>query len=156
MVNFTIEIASKTDLPQILALQKEAYLSEAVIYDDYSIAPLQQTLDDIEKEFENQIFLKIDDGERIISSVRAFEQEGICRIGKLIVSPSHQNQGLGSKLLHKIAELFPKADKFELFTGDKSIKNLHLYKKFGYVVTSTKTVSKSLTLVFLQKDNKVV
>lgn len=155
MVNFKIEIASKSDLPQILTLQKEAYISEATLYDDFAIAPLQQSLVDIENEFEDHIFLKIENDGKIIGSVRAFVKEDICYIGKLIVNPAYQNHGLGSRLLLKIEGMFPKADKFELFTGDKSIKNLHLYGKFGYVATRTKTVSSSLTLVFLQKDNKI-
>lgn len=151
-----IEAAAKSDLPGILALQKKAYLSEAIIYKDYSIAPLRQSLADVKREFEDHVFLKAGNGKDIWGSVRAFEKEGICYIGKLIVSPVHQNRGLGSKLLHKLEVMFPKADKFELFTGDKSVKNLHLYKKNGYEVTDMKTVSSSLTLLFLQKDNKNV
>lgn len=46
------------DLDGILRLQKRAYLSEAKLYDDYSIPPLTQSLEKIEQEFANQIFLK--------------------------------------------------------------------------------------------------
>lgn len=45
-----VTAADRSDLAQILSLQKEAYVSEAEIYDDYSIPPLQQSLEDIEGE----------------------------------------------------------------------------------------------------------
>ncbi|WP_198936769.1 GNAT family N-acetyltransferase [Domibacillus epiphyticus] len=32
---------------------------------------------------------------KIIGSVRAYEKEGICYIGKLMVQPAYQNKGLG-------------------------------------------------------------
>ena len=41
--------ADRTDLEQILHLQKCSYLSEAEIYNDYSIKPLTQKIDDIKK-----------------------------------------------------------------------------------------------------------
>ncbi|MDR3000476.1 MAG: hypothetical protein LBU89_04340 [Fibromonadaceae bacterium] len=43
------------DLAEILALQKLAYLSEAKLHNNYSIKPLLQTLDELEKEFEKNI-----------------------------------------------------------------------------------------------------
>lgn len=40
-----IERASLEDAKEILELQKLAYVSEAEIYNDYSIPPMMQTLD---------------------------------------------------------------------------------------------------------------
>jgi hypothetical protein len=45
------------DVEEILQLQKQAYLSEAELYNDYKIKPLIQTLDDIKQDFLKQIFL---------------------------------------------------------------------------------------------------
>ena len=44
--------ADKSDAPEILALQKIAYQSEAEIYGDDSLPALQQTLEDLENDFE--------------------------------------------------------------------------------------------------------
>ncbi len=41
----------------------------------------------------------------------------------------------------------------ELFTGDKSEKNLTLYRKLGYKDHNTKQVNNNLTLIFLPKLN---
>ncbi len=50
--------ANKTDLEVILQLRKECYQSEAEIYEDFSIPPLQQTIHLIEQEFQRCKFLK--------------------------------------------------------------------------------------------------
>ena len=44
--------AEKSDAPEILALQKTAYQSEAEIYGDDSLPALQQTLDELQKDFD--------------------------------------------------------------------------------------------------------
>src|SRR5512143_2643339 len=43
--------ADKSDAPELLALQKIAYQSEAEIYGDHSLPALQQTLEDLENDF---------------------------------------------------------------------------------------------------------
>ena len=53
-----IERAGFADAADILELQRLAYQSEAAIYDDWSIPPLTQTIEGIEKEFTDSIFLK--------------------------------------------------------------------------------------------------
>ena len=46
--------ASVKDAAEILALQKLAYRSEAEIYDDYTIPPLTQTLEEMRTDIETQ------------------------------------------------------------------------------------------------------
>ncbi len=53
-----IKQASIEDAEIILQLQMQAYLSEAEIYNDYSIPPLIQSLNEIRQEFSQQVFLK--------------------------------------------------------------------------------------------------
>lgn len=147
-----IEKATILDGEEILSLQKLAYRSEAEIYDDFSIPPLLQTLEEVRKDFENQVFLKTVLNGKIVGSVRAFVKEGTCYIGRLIVHPDFQNQGIGTGLMRGIEETFKEARGFELFTGHKSEKNLHLYEKLGYRVFKTVKVNERLTIVFLEKN----
>ena len=98
--------------------------------------------------------MKIHDN-RIIGSVRICLVRGTCHIGKLIVHPNHQNMGIGKKLLHAVEKQFPDAKRYELFTGQKSKKNLYIYEKSGYRVFKNKKLSEKLSLVFLEKINKV-
>ncbi len=149
-----IEPAQLTDAPEILALQKLAYLSEAEISQDYTIPPLTQTLEQIEREFQTRTVLKVILDGKIIGSVRAYLQEGTCYIGRLIVHPDFQNQGIGAKLLREIEERFAQARRYELFTGQKSERNLYFYQKFGYRIFRKEKLTDKVTLVFLEKKGR--
>jgi ribosomal protein S18 acetylase RimI-like enzyme len=152
MKNLSIKRAQVQDAEAILDLQKLAYLSEAEIYDNKSIPPLTQTLEEIRAEFDNQIFLKALIDEKIVGSVRAYQTEGTCRIGRLVVHPKFQNRSIGSRLMNKIEGLFEKAKRFELFTGDNSARNLYLYQKLGYREYQRQKFQENLVLVYLEKD----
>ena len=151
----TIKQAGVEDAGEILRLQKLAYQSEAQIYNDYTIPPLVQTAEEIEADFHSHVFLKaIADGGKITGSVRACLDDGTCKIGRLIVHPDIQNRGIGTRLLKEIERRFENAERFELFTGHKSERNLHLYRKLGYRIFRSEKISESLTLVYLEKFNK--
>jgi ribosomal protein S18 acetylase RimI-like enzyme len=141
------------DAAEILALQKLAYLSEAALYDDYTIPPLTQTLESMLQDIESQVVLVAVLGDRIVGSVRARQQGDTCYIGRLIVHPEHQNRGIGASLMRAIENRFSEAQRFELFTGDRSTKNLYFYRKLGYEVTRPGSLPNNVTLVYLQKDN---
>jgi GNAT superfamily N-acetyltransferase len=146
-----IESAQIEDAQEILALQKLAYLSEAEIHDDYTIPPLHQTLEEAEAEFKDQYVLKATVAGMIVGSVRAYLRAGTCFVGKLIVHPDFQNQGIGTQLMHEIEACFSKAGRYELFTGHKSERNLYLYQKLGYRPFRTQKINEKLRLVFLEK-----
>ncbi len=146
-----IEKAAISDVEAILSLQKLAYESEAAVYNDFNIPPLVQTLIDIMDDFKRQVFLKATIKGEIIGSVRAFEKEGTCYIGRLIVHPDFQNHGIGTKLMNEIESLFKTCRRFELFTGNKSEKNIYLYQKMGYKIFKTEIINENITFVYLEK-----
>jgi ribosomal protein S18 acetylase RimI-like enzyme len=150
-MDFIVERATAKDAPEIMVLQRRAYLSEASIYNEYGIPPLTQTLDEMLASFETQIFLKVTSKGRIIGSVRAYVEAGTCFIGRLVVCPDAQNQGIGSRLMKEIEAVFGQARRFELFTGHRSERNLHLYQKLGYRPFRRERATASLTLVYLEK-----
>jgi ribosomal protein S18 acetylase RimI-like enzyme len=146
-----IETANVKDAQEILALQMLAYQSEAKIYNDFLIPPLVETLDEMELNFKSYVFLKVTFDGKIIGSVRVYEKDGTCYIGRLIVHPNFQNQGIGAKLLLEIERIYSECGRFELFTGDKSVRNIHLYEKLGYNAFKTEPATKNLTIVFFEK-----
>ncbi len=148
-----IKKASIYDLEKILQLQKQAYLSEAELYNDYNIKPLIQTLDDIQQDFSKKVFLKavVDDNTTIVGSVRAYQQQDIVFVGRLAVDPKYQNKGIGAKLMILIEDLFESAKRFELFTGHKSIKNIYLYQKLGYIEFKRMSINDLLTMIYFEK-----
>jgi ribosomal protein S18 acetylase RimI-like enzyme len=149
-----IERAIISDAEEILSLQKLAYRSEAEIYNDFNIPPLVQTLESIEKDFENQYFLKAVMDGKIIGSVRAYTKEGTCYIGRLIVHPDFQNRGIGTDLMNEIERIFNTRRRFELFTGDKSERNLYFYQKLGYKIFKKAKITDQTIIVFLEKKTE--
>ena len=148
-----IEKAGVQDAEVILDIQKEAYQSEAELHNDFNIPPLTQTLEEIKEDFDKQLFLKaVIDGE-IVGSVRAYEEGGTCYIGRLIVRPEHQDRGIGTMLMQEIEGRFNRAERFELFTGHRSEKDLYLYRKLGYEVFKEEPIHQDLTLLYMEKPS---
>ncbi len=150
-----ISKAEQNDLIAILKLQYIAYEKEAIRYNDFSIPPLKQTLEELIKESKNSIILKATENDIIIGSVRGSSHEQVCKIGRLIVHPDFQRQGIGSKLLSDIERLFSEVVTFELFTGSDSEDNIRLYKKSGYTEFKRKKLTDKIDLVFLHKSNEM-
>jgi ribosomal protein S18 acetylase RimI-like enzyme len=147
----TITNASDTDLDKILKLQYLAYQTEAELLEDYSIPPLTQTIEDVKKEYKKGIFLKaVDKDGKIVGSVRAFVDKSTSYIGKLIVHPDLQGQGIGSNLLLQIEKECNTA-RFELFTSTLSLKNIALYERLGYQKFKELPYTADLTFVYLEK-----
>jgi predicted N-acetyltransferase YhbS len=144
--------ATSADAEPIIALQKIAYRSEAELYNDYNIEPLLQTLEQLQQQFNDHIVLKAVVNDRIVGSVRAIERDGTCFIGKLIVDPAYQNQGIGKLLMRHIEAQFPHAH-YELFTGFKSMRNIALYEKLGYRAYHERTITSHFSLIYMEKKS---
>lgn len=146
-----IKKAEKNDLQQILDLQYLAYQSEAKLFNDPNIPPLRQTLADVESEYQKGVVLKaVDENNTIIGSVRAYYDNDTVYIGKLMVHPEKQGQGIGTQLLVAIENEYPQ-QRYELFTSSKSKKNIELYEKLGYKIFSEKQITDELKFVYLEK-----
>lgn len=147
-----IERATPQDAEAILRLQYAAYQREAALYDDPSIPPLTQTLDQLLAQFDDHIILKATVAGRLVGSVRARLDGGTGHIGRLIVEPASQGQGIGRQLMAAIEAALAPAMRFELFTGDRSERNLALYQRLGYAPVRTERLGPLVTLVYLEKE----
>jgi predicted GNAT family N-acyltransferase len=143
--------AVQQDLETILELQKACYQSEAEIHDEYDIPPLNQDMESIKDDFAKMVILKGQVDGQIVASVRGFAKGGTAYIGRLIVKNDIQNQGIGKQLMNSIETVFMHCNRYELFTGFKSQKNLYLYNKLGYKEFRKHRVNDKLTLVYLEK-----
>ncbi len=146
-----IELAKRENASEILALQKLAYRSEAEIYNDFSIPPLTQTLEELLGEFETHTVFKALLDTDLVGSVRTRVKGTTCYVGRLIVHPRVQNQGVGSLLMAYIEKYHPGVERFELFTGHRSVRNLYLYRKLGYSEFKREKINDSLVFVFMEK-----
>jgi len=149
-----IEIATELDAEEILELQKKAYLSEAEIYCDYSIPPLTQTIQELKTEFKSHSFYVARMKSKIVGSVNIRIENSIGHIGRIIVSPEKQGEGIGGKLLSYAEKANSNVRAYELFTGHKSEKNLAIYHHKGYREFSREKINDNLTFIHMRKPNK--
>lgn len=144
--------ATEDDLQTILELQYLAYQSEAKLFNSSDIPPLKQTLQEVKSEYEKGIILKVlDEDNNIIGSARAYCENDIVYIGKLIVHPDWQRKGIGTKLLLEIEHLYP-TKRYELFTSTRSTGNIKLYERLGYKAFKEKSINSELKFVYLAKE----
>ena len=135
-MDYQITKAIIDDAEEILKLQKLAYQIEAKRYNNFDIPALKQTLEELNNQFKNHIILKAVSNGKIIGTVRAYEKDGTCFIGRLAVLPDMQNQGIGAALMKK-TETYYSPKRYEIFVGTESENNIHLYKKLGYNIYKT-------------------
>lgn len=142
--------ADKKDLPEILELQHLAFRKEAIDFNDFEIEPIQQTVANLEEEFQQFIFLKvIDDNDNIIGSIRGYIKDGTSYIGKTFVHPNLQSQGIGTQMI-KTLESINVAPRFEINASIRCPKNIRLYEDLGYVrFKETKTENNGF--IYLEK-----
>lgn len=146
-----ILIADISDASEILALQKLAYQSEAEIYNDFSLRPLTQTLAEMKEDFQSKVFLKAVINDTIVGSVRAYMEGDSCHVKRLIVNPIYQNLGIGKKLMAEIENHFSSAKRFEVFTGNKSKRNIYFYHKLGFKEFKCEKVSEKRDRLYFEK-----
>lgn len=146
-----ISEALPSDLQKILELQYLAYQSEGRLHNNYSIQPLIQTLSEVEQEYRKGTLLKgTNHNGEIIGSIRGYAEGNTLFIGKLIVHPEEQGKGYGGQLLKAIEQIYPNY-RYELYTSNKSIKNLSIYEHMGYCRFKEVPVSTNLKLIYLEK-----
>jgi GNAT superfamily N-acetyltransferase len=155
-----ISPAGAPDAEELLAAQREAFAEQCRIYDDWDIPPMKETA----REFSEFLWgggvaLKAEIGGRIVGSARGKELDGTCHVGRLFVTPEWQGRSVARRLLAALEEAFPGCASFELYTGERSEKNLALYARQGYAPTGRRAPAKkpgsagNYDLIWLQKPN---
>lgn len=147
-----ISQAERFELNALLSLQYQAYRSEAELLNDFSIPPLKETLEELLFQYDRgDTFLKLQtENGLIVGSVRGKWEQGTLFIGKLMVHSEHRNHGYGRRLLKHIQTLFPSA-RYELFTSNKSLRNIELYEREGFRRFCEKTIRPGLKFIYLEK-----
>ncbi len=153
-VGGVIQKVTLEDLPDIIDLQKKAFTQVALWMNNFDLPPLHQTIDELRNEYEKSIILKyLSDEGVIVGSVRAhMDEDHICHVGKLIVHPDYQNQGIGYALMCEIEKYVPHCDKYLLFTGEETPNTKYLYEKVGYVVVDKQEMG-GVAMFIMEKKN---
>jgi tRNA (guanine37-N1)-methyltransferase len=126
--------ATPRDAGELWTLQRAAYLVEGARYDTFAIPPLTETLDELRATLLEGTVLVAERAGRLVGSVRGeVRDEGVWYIGRLMVAPDLQGQGLGTTLMDRIEALAPPGTRvLRLVTGLQSEANLRFYRRRGY------------------------
>jgi tRNA (guanine37-N1)-methyltransferase len=135
-----IERAVPSDAPELLTLQRACWVQEALANPGAHIPALHESLDDVRawmKEWDTYVVRRAG---RLIAAVRG-RLDGPDRtawdIGRIMVAPDIQGEGVGRALLAHIEAAAPEqATSYILFTGAGSDRNLRMYKKAGFRLRS--------------------
>lgn len=150
-----IKQARIADAEEVLALQKLAFQREPPAYSHCAIPPLAETLERITKEFKDKRVLKAMNGEKIVGSIRAYRWKGTCYLEKLVVHPSFQGKGIGTRLMQEMEKLFAdRVERIQLSTDYKNERNVFMYKKLGYKIYKTQKLSNDEGFVYMEKYTK--
>ena len=138
------------DVDAALDVQRAAFSIEALLYDDPSLPPLQESREQLVADLDRCRGLVALDGDRVVGSIRVRLDGASLHIARLSVVPDQQGRGLGALLLAR-AEAVADASEALLFTGHLSASNLRLYARAGYVEQRRVRVDERVTLVYLRK-----
>jgi GNAT superfamily N-acetyltransferase len=151
MSSLVIAPAGADDVGELLTLQRAAFVTEAQLYEDVRLPALTETLDQLRASL--GLALTARSGPRLVGSVRARVADGVLHVGRLVVAPDRQGRGIGAALLSAVEQAGgPEVHTAALFTGHRSVGNLRLYHRAGYVEQRREPVDERLTLVHLAKS----
>ncbi len=133
-----LTIAAEGDLPELLVLQRCCWVQEALANDTLDLAPLRETLEDLRASTSTWQVWCVRRHGRLIAAVRARAHESAWLIGRLMVAPDQAGSGIGSWLLSYVEEHAPDGTTHcALSTGHRSTRNIDLYERAGYALTTT-------------------
>ena len=126
--------ATRADAGELFTLQRACWLQEQQANPGVEIPALTESLDDVVAGLDTHQTWVVRRAGRLVGSVRArLAEAGAWDIGRLMVAPDLQGQGLGRLLLeHAERAAPPDATTYVLFTGARSVDNLRRYRKAGY------------------------
>jgi ribosomal protein S18 acetylase RimI-like enzyme len=155
-VNTGVEVRRLTsaDAGEVLTLQRAAYVPEAQHYRDPDMPPLVETLGELTAALRSPgvVALGVRDGHRLVGAVRLRIADDVAHLGRLVVVPDRQGQGIGSALLAECERVLPPGvAEIRLFTGHRSEPTIRLYERFGYRRVG-ETPNGTYALVHLTKE----
>jgi tRNA (guanine37-N1)-methyltransferase len=129
-----LRTATPADAGEIYTLQRACWLQELEANPGVVIPALTETLDDVVAGLATHRTWVLRRAGRLVGAVRArLTSRGGWDIGRLMVAPDLQGQGLGRLLLeHAEAAAPPDATTYLLFTGAQSAANQRMYTRAGY------------------------
>lgn len=115
--------------PQLLDLQHNAYAVEAELIGDDRIPPLQETESDLLSS-DLEWLASFDDDQRIVGAVGFEIDHDVVDLDRLMISPAHHRNGLGTALVVEVMSLAPAT---VVATGRDNTPARALYQSLGFL-----------------------
>ncbi|HCS60441.1 MAG TPA: GNAT family N-acetyltransferase [Microbacterium sp.] len=141
---------SPDDAGEVLAVQRAAFVSEALIYGTADMPPLTQTLEQVRAELAEADGWVARIENRLVGAIRVRQTDDLLLVGRIAIAPDVQGSGIGRALL-EAAEADSSAPEAELFTGSLSEANVHLYESCGYRITDRVDQGDGTSQLFMRK-----
>lgn len=121
------------DAAQVTVLQRCCWAEEAMLNDTTAVPALHESLEEVREWLANWHTTGIWLDGRLLGMVRARSVGTDWHLGRLAVVPDLRSRGLGRWLLHTAeGAAGSNLHRILLFTGAKSLHNIHLYESEGY------------------------
>ena len=121
------------DAAELLVLQRACWVPDAIVNDTFEIPALHEDLATVRANIATYETWVLRRGPRLIGAARGVLRGTDWEVGRLMVAPDLQGQGLGRLLLQHIErQAPPSARRLWLFTGKRSAANIRLYTRAGY------------------------
>jgi len=128
-----LRAAVPADAGELYVLQLACWVQEMHDNPGVPIPALHETLDDLRAWLPEWTVLVLRREGRLVAAARARREGDAWDIGRLMVAPDLQGQGLGRFLLAEIERAAPPdVTTYRLFTGAGSARNQRMYKRAGY------------------------
>lgn len=157
-----IELATPHDVPAILDLQRKAFAPLCKKYCWEDAMPMVETLEHTYEEFAQcTTLIALDEGRRIVGSIRGTmaqdegaasttQQQDSLYLGRLMVLPECQRQGIGRQLFHAIQSLLPHSHAW-LCTCPQVSPMYDFYIHEGFRPYRTEAAKHGYTWVYMEK-----
>ena len=126
--------AEPADAGELLTLQRACWMQEAHANPGVQIPALAESLDDVRAWLPEWDTWVVRRAGRLVAAVRGrLDDETTWDIGRIMVAPDLQGEGMGRVLLAHIEAVAPaQVTSYVLFTGAGSLRNQRMYKKAGF------------------------
>lgn len=121
------------DAGELLTLQRACWVQEALANDLLDLPALHESLDDVRSWLQEWDTWVIRRAGRLVAAARGRLEGDSWDIGRIMVAPDIQGQGLGRVLLEHLQAVAPaEATSYVLYTGAASARNQRLYRRAGF------------------------
>ena len=128
-----LSTAVPADAAELYVLQLCCWVQEMHANPGVRIPALHESLDDVRASLAEWTVLLLRRAGRLVAAARGRAEGDVWDVGRLMVAPDLQGQGLGRFMLAEIeAAAPPGVTSYSLFTGAGSAGNIRMYKKAGY------------------------